>query len=486
MKIKVIFYKAPSAYKKMPLPMKAILWMTICNVLLKGIGFFTTPLFTRILSTEEYGKLSVILSYEKLIMILATLELSRGPYIRAYYKFKDDQSRNLTSLTIVSNLVTCVVFGLIFLFWMPFYNLTCMGSMSVFVLFLYALFQPAYVCWMMRQRIVYNYKWAVFLTMLVSISQIVVPIAALYMLEKTAEIKYIYSLVPQIFIYVFFYFNSIKPKYFTLKNLQNLFFYTKFYFRMAIPFATTALSYLVLNQSDRIMIGKMIGNAEVAVYSVAYSVSSVTALLQDAISNTLLPWIFNKIENKQYKRLEEIIFSLLIFIGLLYVLYMIVCQEIVFLLFQSEYWNAIWSIPGIVGSSFFMLVYSIFIDIENYYEKNKSIFATAVVCASVNIILNYFGIQMFGYIVCAYTTLISYMLCALMHYTFACKAYSRGRPLSVKRLVVLSGLFLFAMVGVLLLYRNLYLKYIVLVVILLFGFIKRKIILMIIKEVRKN
>ncbi len=46
-------------YKKIPAPVKAGLWFFICTVLQKGIVFLTVPIFTRLLTTEQYGLLTV-------------------------------------------------------------------------------------------------------------------------------------------------------------------------------------------------------------------------------------------------------------------------------------------------------------------------------------------------------------------------------------------------------------------------------------------
>ena len=59
-------------YRKIPITLKASIWFIFCNILLKGISFFTAPMFARLLSTEEYGKLSIFASYEQIIIIFAT------------------------------------------------------------------------------------------------------------------------------------------------------------------------------------------------------------------------------------------------------------------------------------------------------------------------------------------------------------------------------------------------------------------------------
>lgn len=42
-------------YIGMSVPVKAAFWFTVCNFYQRGISMITTPIFTRMLSTDEYG-----------------------------------------------------------------------------------------------------------------------------------------------------------------------------------------------------------------------------------------------------------------------------------------------------------------------------------------------------------------------------------------------------------------------------------------------
>ena len=43
-----------SKYRSLSVQAKAALWFTICSFLQKGISFITVPIFTRLMSTQEY------------------------------------------------------------------------------------------------------------------------------------------------------------------------------------------------------------------------------------------------------------------------------------------------------------------------------------------------------------------------------------------------------------------------------------------------
>lgn len=67
-------------YIKMPLPAKASIWFVICSVVQKGIAFLTTPIFTRLLTTDEYGMVSIFNSWHSILTMVLTLQLSSGVF----------------------------------------------------------------------------------------------------------------------------------------------------------------------------------------------------------------------------------------------------------------------------------------------------------------------------------------------------------------------------------------------------------------------
>ena len=58
-------------YKDMSQPVKASFWFTVCNILNKGIALISTPVFVRILTTDEYGDYSVFQSWYSILVIFA-------------------------------------------------------------------------------------------------------------------------------------------------------------------------------------------------------------------------------------------------------------------------------------------------------------------------------------------------------------------------------------------------------------------------------
>ena len=66
--------------------LKAGIGYTIGNYLLKGLSFFTIPIFTRLLTTQDYGKYNVFLSYENIIFVLIGFAI-HSSYKNARYRY---------------------------------------------------------------------------------------------------------------------------------------------------------------------------------------------------------------------------------------------------------------------------------------------------------------------------------------------------------------------------------------------------------------
>ena len=103
-------------YQMLPIQIKTTIWFTLCNFAVKGMAFIAVPLFTRLMSTEEYGIVTIYNSYQQVLLIIATLELSLGAYNRGYLMYQDQLSQFTTALLIVSTINTCLLFILIFPF----------------------------------------------------------------------------------------------------------------------------------------------------------------------------------------------------------------------------------------------------------------------------------------------------------------------------------------------------------------------------------
>ena len=105
---------------------------------------------------------------------------------------------------------------------------------------------------------------------------------------------------------------------------------------------------------------------------------------------------------------------------------------------------------------------------EYFYKKTKFIALGSMLAAALNVVLNYLFIPRYGYIVAAYTTLVTYVLYFVFHYLLAKKIH--GSSLVSLGGCIGSSLFVCAAGGVTMLLENqIVIRWLLVIVIGVFG-----------------
>lgn len=413
---RIIPRKLIEKYRSFPVTLRAALWFTVCNFILKGISFICMPIYSHVLSEEEYGTMSLITSYELIFNIFATFELYLGAYQRGLLIYKNDTRSFEQAIVFLSNILTVLCFFVFIVLSGPVSKFTGVTIALYAVFSAYFLVYTPYNCWLNKKRFEYDYKAAVVVTILMAVVSNLAPLITLKLIARTANVKVISTLVIQILFCLPFWIKhaDFSPVF---KNKERTLDYIKYALKFQGPLVFHSLSYYVLNQSDRIMIDKFSSKADVAFYSVAYSFASVIIIFQNSLNQVLKPWRFQKLDKKSYKEVREISNVLVILVGGVIVMFMLVLPE-VFIIFPDSYQEARRIAPPVTIGVYFLFLYTLFVDVESYYGKTRYIAYVSTFCALLNIVLNYFGIKMFGYAACAYTTLICYAIMSFLHFVF--------------------------------------------------------------------
>ena len=95
---------------------------------------------------------------------------------------------------------------------------------------------------------------------------------------------------------------------------------------------------------------------------------------------------------------------------------MVFAPDVVAILATDAYSQAVWIIPPVAASVFFVFVYMQFANVQMYYGENRGITWISLIAAAANVVLNALCIPRFGYLAAGWTTLASYVLLTLLHY----------------------------------------------------------------------
>ena len=142
--------KILAKWRNMSAPAKASIAFVFSSFILKGINFLTTPLFTRLMDTTEYGVLSTYNSWISIIDVFACLGLTSVGVINVGLnenRGTKERKMYLSSMTGLCNIVTTVVFILIFCIQKYLGSPIKISNTLLVVMFLHLLFNPAQVFW---------------------------------------------------------------------------------------------------------------------------------------------------------------------------------------------------------------------------------------------------------------------------------------------------------------------------------------------------
>lgn len=476
-----IFTKAfYEKFVNIPAGAKASIAFVFCSILQQGIQFITVPVFTRILSTDQYGQCSLYQSWLTIFSVIITLNLSGGCFNNGMRKYPEDRGGFISSLQGLCTVLGLVWFGFFLLTPGKWSELLSLPEIVLAFMLIETLLTPSLNFWMMRERYEFRYKLLVTITLIKSAVYPVIGIIAVFMTkEKGVSRCFAASLVNIAFALIFYVYNARNGKHFFVKK------YWKFALKFNIPLVPHYLSQITLGQSDRIMIGNYFGESYVAIYSVAYNVGMVMTIIINSVNASFVPWTYEKVKAKEYKDIEKMSNKLALLIAFITLVPVALGPEAVLILGGHEYKQAIWVIPPVAVSFFLTFLYTLFANIEFYYEKSVLIMIASIVAATLNIILNVVFMQIYGYIAAGYTTAASYLTVVIMHYLFMRHICRKKRiNSSIYNLKQLAGIsiVLIILVAVFMFTYNYWIvRYILVLSIMLQVFVKRKEIMNIIK-----
>lgn len=456
-------------YEQMPVAVKAGIWFTISSFLQKTISFLTMPIFTRLLSTDEFGVVTVYGSWENIFLIFISLNVFYGAFNTAMMDFDKDRDRYASSLI---GLVFSIGF-LFFIFYLVFQDsvnyLTGMSFFMTVIMFIQILFQSAFSIWMARQKFRYNYIPVTIATLaLFGLS----PILSIWGIIQFPSFKVEAKLLGNVIAYVVVGFYTIYSLYLKGRSFCVA-KYWRYAFIFSAPLIAHYLSSVILGQADRIMISRFVGDGAAGIYSVAYSVSMILTILTTSSNQALVPKLYENIKEDNLDKLKKTIYLLLVATALALDFIMLFGPEIIRIVATDEYIDAIWVIPPIMSSLLFTFIYQLFANIEFYFKKNEYIIFASIVAAIANVALNYYFIPIYGFIAAAYTSLFCYIVYGVFHYYCAYCLIKKNKlywPFNVSSVLFIACVLMGLMVVSLLLYQYSTIRYAVICVSMLLLF----------------
>ena len=472
-------------YNDIPVAAKATLWFMVCTIIQKSIALITTPIFTRLMSPAQYGQFSVYNSWLQIFTIIATLRLNYAVFNKGMSKYKEDRDGYTSTMQSITFMIAGGMLVIYLIFHKQINALTELPTFIMVALFVELLVTPAIDFWTIRKRYEYLYKPVVFRTIIMAVLNSGIGVIAVLLSEEKGYARIITCiLVNFCFGICLFVYNRKKGKVWFKKE------YAIFALKFNLPLLLHYISQYIMDQFDRIMIQKMVSVAAAGVYSVAYNAGLLMKIVTQSIINAIVPWQYDKLEKKKFKELDDVLFLIYILVAGVALLFSAFAPEIMRILADEKYYEAVYVIPPVAIGLVFVFMYTAFANVEFYYDQNKFTMYISMIGALLNVGLNYVGIKLYGYMAAAYTTLFCYVIFALGHYIYMTisvkKLLKIERVFETKRLVILSFAILVLGITVMLFYNNMIIRYVMILLILMVAYMKRNVITNTLGDIKKN
>ncbi|MGN0496601.1 MAG: lipopolysaccharide biosynthesis protein [Lachnospiraceae bacterium] len=398
-------------WREIPVEIKSSVAYTICNILQNGISLITLPIFTRLLTKEQYGQFTLYSSWQAILIILLTLNLPYGSFLTAMVKYENKREEYIASIQTIMSLLSGGFLVIYLLFAKYFNMLFHLPTAIVVVMLIEILMLAAVNSWSGHKRFEYKYISVIVVTLIVSV---VGPLAAYFLVTNMNEKGYARILGfagVNILVGGFLYIHN----YIKGKKLYNKEF-CSYALRFNIPLIVYYLSQVVFNQSDRIMIEHFSGLEDAAIYGVAYTLAMVLLFVLNAINNSYVPWMYGCIKNQKPEQNKVVASWISILMAFMLMGVISLAPEIILVLSGKQYAEAVWIVPPVALSVVLLFYAQLFINVLFYYEQKKSLVYASIGAALVNIVLNALLIPVVGYYAAGYTTLFSYIIFAYANY----------------------------------------------------------------------
>ena len=454
-----LILRAIDVYKKMSAPVKASLWFTLCSFVQKGISFITVPIFTRMMTTEQYGLYSLYLSWDSVIIIFATLNLSYQVFNNGLIKYEDDQDGYATSMLGLSNVCTTAMLIIYFIFRKTINAISGLTTPLFMLMFIQYYFNQALALWTVRERFDYHYRALTAVTLgSAVVSSGISVVAVIFASDKVfARVASLALVNVAVGFAIYLHMLRRSKKFVCIK-------YWKYVLLINLPLIPHYLSMTALGSVDRILIGSICGASFTALYSISYNVASILNLLLGSINSSYIPWFYKKMHAGEDSDIARVSTALLVVVGALSLLPALFGPEVVQILGSNEYMGGIWVMPSVSVGVFFTFVYSLFSNYELYFDESRIIMVASLAAATLNVLLNLLLLPHLGFIAAGYVSLFCYIALSVFHYAgMRCVARTKHKsriPFNIKAVIGISFCVLVFSLLVSVLYLNTFFRYV--------------------------
>lgn len=394
---------------------KAGTFFIVSQILVRGLSFLVVPFYSRFLTTEQFGLFKVFESWLLILVPVVSLGLYRSVEV-ALYDYKDEFANFTSNIVFLGAILFMLFSGLCLILRKRILVLLGFTDWMLYIALLYIFTEFVYMCFMRREKQLMRYKKSFAYTVIVlPMSTLISVMMMLYVYySKRSQSNMLFCRIAGYYIPVII--AGLVLAILMMKKIKwsNLLTDWRYGLLFSIPLVFELVSIQTMNQIDKIMIQRMVGNAESGIYSMATTVSFIVWVLEDSVWSAWQPWLFTKISTHEENDIKKSWQVLMHTFGVISLFLVSLSPEIILIFGGQKYKMAMYIVAPLVCSTLFRFYSYSYSALQNFYKKTIYVSIGTCLVMFINIVVNYFGIKYYGYIAAAYATAFSYLMLLLI------------------------------------------------------------------------
>lgn len=412
--LKMIFFKNYLKNKNFIKIFNNISWLFFDKIFRMGIGIFISIWLARYLGPLDFGILNYSVAFVAIFSVIANLGLNEivvRDLINETYENRKEVLGTVFTLQLLASILSFLSIFLIA------YFTEISGTISYFVLIVVGfslIFQPiATIKYFYESQL--NSRYFVWVENGVFIIISIIKIALIFLNANLITFAILISFE------AILVFTILMVLYFKQKITEKKWKYNhdraKQLMTDSWPLVMSGIAIMVYMRIDQVMIGKMLGQKFVGIYTVALKLSEIWYMIPMIITSSLFPVILkSKLTcNKLYRQRIQYLLDFMTTISyVISILTLFFSQWLIIYLFGPEYsesakilnvhiWTSVFVFIGVVGGKWYIT--------ENL---QRLVFYRSIIGALINIVLNFYLIPRYSALGAAYATLISQIFSAYL------------------------------------------------------------------------
>lgn len=443
--------------------------VAIGKICTQFISFFLLPLYTALLSTEEYGTVDLLNTCVSLIIPIFFFQMDQ-----AIFRFlidarkNEEEKKTLISSCLITICIQVLIYIVLYMIFSRFIN----NNYKLFLATNVIASTISSLLLQISRGLGDNTTYSMG-SLISGAGTVLFNVLFIAVFKWGANGMLLATLLANVLCSIFVFLKKKLYIYVRIKNYVPS--VTKNLWKYSIPLIPNQLSWWVVNVSDRLVISTFIGVGMNGIYSAANKFSGICITMFNIFNMT-----WSESASMHIKDDDSAVFfskiidtTLKIFISL--VLLVVAFMPFIFklLITGSSFADAYYQIPILMASTIVTITVSLFGSVYVALKKSGEIAKTSIFAAIINIIINVIFINKIGLYAASISTFVAYLAMSIYRYIDVQKYVK----IKLSKKLILSSLVIFLIIIIPYYLKNMLLCICSIILVLIFSYVSNKDIL---------